>query len=468
VPSRRGSEAAAPADSSDRGRVPLRYRAAAGFGLTALALSSALAVVVYSVVRGDLVAQREEAATGQAYVNARLLRSRLAPLPDDIPTLLAGVRVDSGDVLLRIDGRWYSSSVDASPDELPESLRGVVDSSTAGHQIVDGADGPQLVVGLPIAAVQAEYYEVTSLEDLTASLATLRQALLIGAGAATLVGGVVGALLTGVVLAPLRSVAAVARRVVGGETGSRLTSDGDPDLEPLTSSFNEMLDELNERIRREARFASDVTHELRGPLTALAAGVEIVNRRRDQVPGEVRDAIDALYRQVGAFNRLVLDLLEISRFDAGAARLGLRRLDLAELCRAVVEERSDGAVPVVAEGSTVASVDPLRLRQVVANLLENAARYAGGAVQIRVTGGEGRARLEVDDAGPGVPPAERTAIFARFARGGASERPGAPPGTGLGLALSAQHAALHGGRVWVEDRPGGGARFVVEIPTGAA
>ncbi|HZA74949.1 MAG TPA: HAMP domain-containing sensor histidine kinase [Acidimicrobiales bacterium] len=448
--------------------MPLRYRAAAGFGLTALALSSALAVVVYSVARGDLVAEREEAAVGQSYVNARLLRSRLAPRPDDIPTLLAGVRVDGGEVLLRIDGQWYSSSIDVSPDELPESLGEVVDSGTAGHQIVDGVAGPQLVVGLPIRAVEAEYYEVTSLEDLTASLATLRRALLIGAGAATLVGGVVGALLTGIVLAPLRSVARVARRVVAGETGSRLDSDGDPDLEPLTGSFNEMLDELNERIRREARFASDVTHELRGPLTTLAASVEIVDRRRDQVPGEVRDAIDALRQQVRSFNRLVLDLLEISRFEAGTARLERRRLDLAELCRAVVEECDHADIPVVAAAPTVASVDPLRVRQVVANLLDNAARYAGGAVQIRVTGSDGRARLEIDDAGPGVRPAERTMIFARFARGGAAQRRGAPGGTGLGLALSSQHIALHGGRIWVEDRPGGGARFVVEIPSEAA
>jgi signal transduction histidine kinase len=424
-----------------------------------------LAVIVYSVAREDLVTERKDAAVGQAFVNARLLRSRLTPRPDDLTALVAGVRVDrAGEVLLRIDGRWYSSSVEVSPDGLSESLRDVVAAGNAGHQVVDGAAGPQFVVGLPIGAVEAEYYEWTSLDDLAGSLATLRRSLLIGAGVATVVGGLVGVLLTGAVLAPLRRVAAVARRVRRGETESRLDSDGDPDLEPLTSSFNEMLDELNERIVREARFASDVTHELRGPLTALAAGVEVVNRRRDQVPTEVANAIDVLHGQVGAFNRLVLDLLEISRFEAGAARLELRQLDLAELCRAVVHESDNGEVPVVAEGTTMASVDPLRVRQVVANLLENAARYAGGAVRIKVTTNDMLTRFEVDDAGPGVPPVERSAIFARFARGVAGERPGAPRGSGLGLALSAQHVALHGGRIWVEDRPGGGARFVVELP----
>jgi signal transduction histidine kinase len=111
-------------------------------------------------------------------------------------------------------------------------------------------------------------------------------------------------------------------------------------------------------------------------------------------------------------------------------------------------------------------VDKRRLGQIVANLLENAKRYGGGPVRVTVEAGRNVARIGVEDAGPGVPPAERSAVFERFFRGSASgQRRGGGQGSGLGLSLVAEHARLHGGRVWVEDGPGGvGARFVIELP----
>jgi two-component system, OmpR family, sensor histidine kinase MtrB len=118
---------------------------------------------------------------------------------------------------------------------------------------------------------------------------------------------------------------------------------------------------------------------------------------------------------------------------------------------------SDGR-PVVVRG------DRRRLDRVVANLVDNAERYGGGAVRVGVCWAGGRARLEVDDRGPGVPELLREQVFERFARGTRAGQRGADPGTGLGLALVARHVRRHGGTVWVDDRPGGGARFVVELP----
>jgi signal transduction histidine kinase len=124
-------------------------------------------------------------------------------------------------------------------------------------------------------------------------------------------------------------------------------------------------------------------------------------------------------------------------------------------------------VEVTGDGSR-ADVDPRRFEQVLANLLDNADRHGGGAVRVAICTDPGLLRLEVDDEGPGVPPDERALVFGRFARGRAASARGGTDGTGLGLALVAQHVAAHKGTIRIEDRPGGGARFVVELPSGAA
>ena len=277
-----------------------------------------------------------------------------------------------------------------------------------------------------------------------------------------MLGALLGSGLTSVILQPLRRFAEVARRISDDDTTSRLDAGGDADLEPLATSFNEMLDELDERIQRERRFASDVSHEIRGPVAALASAVSIVDRRRDQLPPEIVPAIDALEDQVGAFNQLVLDLLEISRFDARTSQVDLSEVELVEFCRGVLAERGFSSVAVRApDGAQHVQVDRRRLEQVVSNLCENADRYAGGATDLVVERrDDGRIGVAVEDRGPGVAPEERDAIFDRFRRGAAADLPEAPRGTGLGLALSAQHVRLHGGEIWVEDRDGGGARFV--------
>ncbi|MFN7148580.1 MAG: ATP-binding protein, partial [Microthrixaceae bacterium] len=287
---------------------------------------------------------------------------------------------------------------------------------------------------------------------------------------ATAAGAALGAMFSSVILQPLRRFAGVAARVSAGEDSTRLDAQGDADLEPLAEAFNEMLDELDARIERERRFASDVSHEIRGPVAALASAVSVVDRRRDQLPAEIVPVVDLLDEQVTTFNQLVLELLEISRFDARTAELAVEQVDLGQLCAKVVDERGhDGVVVHPAEPAILVRIDRRRIAQVVANLLDNAAAYAGGATDIRVerVGVDQPAstvRVLVEDRGPGVDEAERDEIFNRFRRGGAANAPGAAPGTGLGLALSRQHVELHGGRLSVEDREGGGARFVIELP----
>jgi signal transduction histidine kinase len=162
---------------------------------------------------------------------------------------------------------------------------------------------------------------------------------------------------------------------------------------------------------------------------------------------------------------MVLDLLELSRMDVGIADVHREETDLVEFVQRVATRYDMNDLPVVVSGgsSPIANIDKRRFERIVANLLENARLHGGGATRVTIEGVHpGRTRLAVEDAGPGVAPSERARIFERFTRGSAGRtRVG---GTGLGLALVAEHARAHGGQVWVEDVPSGGARFVVEIP----
>jgi two-component system, OmpR family, sensor histidine kinase MtrB len=413
-----------------------------------------------------MVDDRESQSMRQAFANARILRGGLRATEPDVPRILQTVQVpNDGGVMLRLRGQWFVSTVDLTKNVLPPDLVEVAGDRHAGRQTLRVRDTAFVATAVPIIELDAVYFEMTPIDDVEDTLELLSQSLIVAGIAATIAGGAIGALTSGAVLRPVRKMANVAREIVDGDLESRLDAEGDPDLEPLVSSFNEMLDDLRDRIQREARFASDVTHELRGPLATLSAAVDVVNRRREQLPETAVKAVDALARQVTAFNQLVLDLLEISRFDAGAAQLEARSLDLRAFTERVVTE-AGCSVPVSAEAGLdyTITADPRRLQQMLVNLLQNAERYAGGATEVAVTGDDGVVRVSVADAGPGVPVDERDVIFGRFSRGSLADRPDAPRGTGLGLALVSEHALLHHGRVWVEDAGAGGARFVIELP----
>jgi two-component system sensor histidine kinase MtrB len=452
-----------------RRRVGLRTRAAIGFGVTGLLVSVVLATVTYGLARGYLVDQRQTSAEQQTYVNARLARTVLRAPDPDIPGLLTGLGGGTAsDSVLGRDGEWFSTSVRFGPDQLPTDLARVVADGHAAHQRYRGADGDlRFAVGVPIAAANASYFELFSLDELERTLDLLARSLAFGVAGAALAAAAVGRAAAARLVRPLVPITDAAERIADGALDTRLADIDDPDLRRLTDAFNTMAAALEVRIEREARFAADVSHELRSPLTAVAAALEVIERRRSQLPPQAIEAFTILASKVETFQRMVLDLLEISRVDAGTATLADDLIDLEHFIpRVVARHGGEGATITFEEGApTHVTADRRRLAQAIGNIIENAQRYAGGTTSVTVSGPRpGTVAITLDDEGPGVASEEHDAIFGRFARGEAGREAGTTSGTGLGLSLVAEHIRLHGGRVWVEDSPAGGARFIIEIP----
>ncbi len=217
-----------------------------------------------------------------------------------------------------------------------------------------------------------------------------------------------------------------------------------------------------------------MSHELRSPLTTLAASLEVLEAEQDHLPPRSRQALALLGDDLRRFQRMVSDLLEMSRVDAGSSDVFLEEVDVSELVQRSVDAGArslDGqaAAPSVRIDPAVrgrhVGVDKRRFERVMVNLMENAAHYGGGAREIGVAPlGDEQVEVTVDDAGPGIDPAERTKVFERFYRGSASGRRGTGTGSGLGLALVAEHMRLMDGGVYVETSPQGGARLVLYLP----
>ncbi len=462
-------------------RLGLRTRVTLLFAVGSMAVSVALAAATYATARQFLVHQGETSIEHQAFVNGSLiladLRSPRPNLPQDLLNLDNGPNTDS---VVSIDGKLFASSVTGRSNPVSPSLQALVSHGTPATQFTLSSGAPALVVGVPLPSVNAIYYEISSLDQAARTLRFLLLTLALGALVMTIAGAVVGRWASGRVLRPLANVAQAAADLAGGELGTRLDTSGAADLSRLAASFNRMADNLQARIEREARFTSDVSHELRSPLTTLSAALGVLDTHRDEMPERSRKALDLLDAEVHRFEAMVADLLEISRFDSGVAELSLEEVEAGELLhealRAITARtrQADSACEAGIPVETTAGAERLRLlidkrriERVIANLVDNAHTYGDGVRRLVIEAPDpAHVRFVVEDRGPGVRQDERLLVFERFYRGDASRSRGGTEGTGLGLSLVAEHVHLHGGSVWIEDAPDGGARFVVELPRG--
>ena len=449
-------------------RLSLRARLLVVFVGGAFVLSAAVAFLSYGLTRQYLLNQRERSVQRQAQANARLVGGALRSA-SDVPQLLASLQSPAGgsSAVLLHSGRWFAASLELGRDAVPQALQEmVVDRQQRARQryVLDRV--PRLAVGFPLPDGDA-YFEVFALRELDRTLRTLRVALTTAAGLAVVGAAGLGVWSSRRLVDPLTEIGTTAASIADGELHARLDVGNEVELATLANSFNRMVASLQTRIERDARFASNVSHELRSPLTALWSALQNMETRRAMMDERTARSLDLLSRELGRFERLVQDLIEISRFDAGVAGASFERVYLGELVLHAVEALPDGEVPVEVGASAtgvVVEADKRRLEQVIGNLVGNARLHGGGVDRILLEVEGGRARIIVEDAGPGVPPEDRERIFERFYRGRYTNR--SAGGVGLGLALVAEHIALHGGQVWVEDRGGDrtGARFVVDLP----
>lgn len=439
-----------------------------------LLLSAFLATTAYSFSRSSLLNQRDRSGIDQAYRNAQIAQNELATTASSAASVIGRLRslgINRGVAAVR--GEWARGSSRFGQNAIPLALRDRVLSDGVPARMITRVDGtPVLVIGIPLNGSRNAYFEFLDLSDSADTLNTVRLSLLFGGLIATMIGGFLGVLAASRSVRPLAAAARAARAFAGGRLDTRLESTDDHDLRALATAFNEMAATLQTKVEREGRFASDVSHELRSPLMTLAASVEVMQARREEMPARAQAALDLLVADVTRFQGLVEDLLEISRFDAGAIRLNLEELGIAEFVRQAVAVSSapetqitvtDVAARMVIDG------DRRRLARVVANLIDNARNHGGGEPAIHVEEDPedtDHVRIAVEDHGPGVPAEERGLVFERFARGAMAGRRATSEGAGLGLALVDEHIRMHGGRVWVEDRADGaqGARFVIELP----
>jgi two-component system, OmpR family, sensor histidine kinase MtrB len=459
-------------------RLSLRVRILLMFALGALLLSAFLAAAAYSFTRSSVVNQRDKAGIEQAYRNAQVAQNELsANNPSAKPAVDRLNALGVARFAINYRGTWSSgSSAQFGPDTIPPALQQRVLAESTPSRMITRIDGePVLVIGVPLTVTEASYFEFVALDDASSTLDSVLLSLMFAGFITTLAGALLGTLVANRAVRPLGDAAQAAKAIAGGRLDTRLEPTDDPDLRVLANSFNDMASALEARVERDARFASDVSHELRSPLMTLAASVEVMQGRREEMPERAQSALDLLVADVTRFQGLVEDLLEISRFDAGAIRLNLDDLLVAEFVRQAVAVSSAPTTPVVvAERAerVIIRGDRRRLARVVANLIDNARLHGGGDAAIAVTEPDGEGEplghiwITVEDRGPGVPPDERMLIFERFARGAVAGRRSSSDGAGLGLSLVEEHVRMHGGRVWVEDRLDGepGARFVLELP----
>ena len=435
-------------------------------------LAGVLATTTYSFTRTSLMQQRERAEINLAFANARRVQNDL--LADRSAIEMALNQVGDSHRLLFMDGRWTGTSQLFTESAIPPILKDqVISQRKAAIMTTSVRNGQALIVGIRLERANATYFELDNLREVREALRSVQIALLFSAFITILVGFGLGLFASRRAVRPLANAAQAARAIADGSLDTRLEPTDDPDLQVLTAAFNDMVSAMQQRVERDARFTSDVSHELRSPLMTLAASVQVMESRRDELSERSQAALDLLVGDVARFQGLVEDLLEISRFDAGAIRLVKEPLVAHEFGRQAISVSSMPKTEVRVSAdveSVVIRGDKRRLARVLANLIDNARVHSGGRPTVHVQLADedepiGNIWIVVEDNGEGLIDGESEKIFERFSRGAAAGKRFGQEGAGLGLALALEHITLHGGRIWAENRQDGivGARFIVEI-----
>ncbi|MFF1721009.1 MtrAB system histidine kinase MtrB [Streptomyces sviceus] len=399
----------------------------------------------------------------------------------DVVTLPVGG--DSG------SGRGPRASGDVDPTaSVPEALREKIDDSTTAAQsytriVYDPYQEPQpaLVIGKQVNDPNGDPYQLYYLFPLTQeekSLSLVKGTLATAGLFVVVLLGAIAWLVVRQVVTPVRMAAGIAERLSAGRLQERMKVTGEDDIARLGEAFNKMAQNLQLKIqqledlsRMQRRFVSDVSHELRTPLTTVRMAADVIHDAREDFDPMTARSAELLADQLDRFETLLADLLEISRFDAGAAALEAEPIDLRDVVRRVVggaaplAERKGSTVRIVGDQQPViAEADARRVERVLRNLVVNAVEHGEGKdVVVKLASAGGAVAIAVRDYGVGLKPGEATRVFSRFWRADPA-RARTTGGTGLGLSIALEDARLHGGWLQAWGEPGGGSQFRLTLP----
>ncbi|MFF7547889.1 sensor histidine kinase [Streptomyces canus] len=466
----------------------LRARLVVAFGLVAAVAAISTGALTFREARTGILQQSQDATIRQLRAQLNQHAGELAVPPEE-----SALREFAQDVAAtESQGSWRvlvtygdlsGSSAPGDPfSEVTPALREAVGSSRATvFQRVRGEGRTSLVVGMSILfGGRGTAATVTGVRVFLVVPQTTEQAY-VDALVAAVERAMVAALALAVVLAllaargvlvPVRKLRLATRRIAEGRLDTRLAVNGSDELADLSHTFNETaaaletsVAELREMEARARRFAADVSHELRTPLAAMSAVTDVLDEDAARLDPDTATAVRLISEETVKLARLVDDLMEISRFDAGAAVLHLDEIDLAESIRRTLAARgwtdtvaTDLPPPHAVRGR----VDPRRLDVVVANLVGNALKHGARPVQVRLSAGGAGAVIEVRDSGPGIPHDVLPHVFERFYKSDTARI--RSEGSGLGLSITAENVRIHGGTVRAANHPAGGAVFTVELP----
>jgi two-component system sensor histidine kinase MtrB len=448
----------------------LRRRLAITFALVAAIATGALALGSYLVVRSSRLDDSVESALAQARTNLVLAGTLLegSSAEQDIARLLEFYGRRPGfETVAVVGGELLSPSFAVGEPQIPTGVQRLVRRGDLAYERVRIGGAPYLVAGGRPPPSQAELYFFVSEEALFDDLAQLRTILLAGWGIVVVLAGAAGALAARRVLRPVGQASAAAQALAEGLLETRLPVETDDELGVWATSFNEMAEALEEKIRalseahaRERRFTSDVAHELRTPLTALAGEASLLSEHLDRMPEEAQRPAQLLVEDVERLRRLVEELMEISRLDAGSEDVHTELVDLRSLVAGLLRSRGWETSVLLDAEPVFLETDPRRAERIVSNLIENALAHGGRDAVVHIGRNGTEPFVEVSDRGPGIPLDHLPHVFERFYK---VDRARAGGGSGLGLAIALEHARLLGGGIDAWSEVGTGSRFTLRL-----
>ncbi|MER5969697.1 HAMP domain-containing sensor histidine kinase [Streptomyces sp. NPDC002055] len=460
----------------------LRGRLVTAFVLVALISAVTSTALAYREARTSVLDRAQTSALQDFRSRVGDVAAETDVPPDrDSLTRFAGevsTRLQSAVVVARYRNLEVTSDRLADRTRISSGLRSTVRSTNRlAFQRVAAQGEPWLVIGTPVTFAEnglssgVEVFTIMSLADEQADTEALLST--VRAGVVPVVGLAVLLALAaaGTVLRPVRKLGLATRDLAHGELGARVAVKGRDELSRLARTFNETaaalqssVAELRDQEAKAKRFVADVSHELRTPLAAMTIVSSVLDEDAERLPPDTTQAARAVSAETAKLARLVDDLIEISRFDAGGAALNLGDTDVGETVRATLAVRGwTDTVRAELPPGLRARIDRRRIDVVVANLVGNALRHGAPPVAVVLAATADGLTVEVSDHGPGLPPEVRRQVFDRFYKADTART--RSEGSGLGMAIALENARLHGGTLEVGDRPGGGALFTLWLPT---